>query len=88
MADADVKRLNEFARSKHAGTVGVEILTCELDLVTGRMPVTAPVVAHRGRVSAPCARYVPARAEPPPACRRLSCGDCHHGRHCATASPD
>lgn len=53
MADADVKRLNEFARSKHPGMVGIEILTCEPELVTGRMPVTAPVVAGTGALWAP-----------------------------------
>jgi len=53
MADADVKRLNEFARTKHPGLVGGEILTCEPDLVTGRMSVTAPVVAGTGVLWAP-----------------------------------
>jgi 1,4-dihydroxy-2-naphthoyl-CoA hydrolase len=53
MADADVKRLNEFARTKHPGMVGVEILTCEPESVTGRMPVTAAAVAGTGFLWAP-----------------------------------
>ena len=53
MADANVKQLNEFARTKHPGMLGIEILTCAPELVTGRMPVTAPVVAGTGVLWAP-----------------------------------
>ena len=53
MSDDQVRRLNEFARRKHPGLVGVEILTCEPELVTGRMPVTAPLVAGTGFLWAP-----------------------------------
>lgn len=53
MAEADVTRLNDFARNKHPGIVGVEILSCEPELVTGRMPVGASVVAGTGYLWAP-----------------------------------
>jgi uncharacterized protein (TIGR00369 family) len=48
-----VQRLNDFAREKHPGLVGVEVLTCEADLATGRMDVTAPLVAGTGFLWAP-----------------------------------
>jgi uncharacterized protein (TIGR00369 family) len=53
MSAEDVARLNEFASKKHPGMVGVEILSCEADLVTGRMPVTDEVVAGTGYLWAP-----------------------------------
>ena len=48
-----VHSLNEFARKKHPGLVGVEIETCEPDLVTGRMTVGEEVVAGNKMVWAP-----------------------------------
>jgi len=48
-----VHSLNEFARNKHPGLVGVEIETCEPDLVTGRMIVGQEVVAGNNMVWAP-----------------------------------
>jgi uncharacterized protein (TIGR00369 family) len=48
-----VARLNEFARPKHPGMVGVELLSCESDEVVGRLPVTAPLVAGTGFLWAP-----------------------------------
>jgi uncharacterized protein (TIGR00369 family) len=48
-----VRELNEFAKHKHPGMVGIEILSCERDLVTGRCPVTAPLVAGTGFLWAP-----------------------------------
>lgn len=48
-----VARLNEFARTKHPGLVGVEVLSCEPELVTGRLEVTEPVVAGTGFLWAP-----------------------------------
>ena len=48
-----VARLNEFARSRHPGLVGVEVVTCELDRVVGRLEVTAPLVAGTGYLWAP-----------------------------------
>ena len=48
MSSEHVARLNEFASSKHPGMVGVEILSVEPDLVTGRLDVTEEVVAGTG----------------------------------------
>lgn len=48
-----VARLNEFARTKHPGMVGVEILTCTPELVTGRLLVTDAVVSGTGFLWAP-----------------------------------
>jgi uncharacterized protein (TIGR00369 family) len=48
-----VERANEFARERHPGLIGVEILVCEADLVTGRLPVTKPLVAGTGFLWAP-----------------------------------
>ncbi len=53
MSQEDVKGLNEFAKDKHPGIVGVEILSVEPDEVTGRMPVTFEVVAGTGFLWAP-----------------------------------
>jgi len=50
---ARVARLNEFARTRHPGMVGIELLTAEADLVTGRLVVTAPLVAGTGFLWAP-----------------------------------
>ena len=48
-----VARLNEFARTRHPGLVGVEVLRCVADEVVGRLPVTAPLVAGNGFLWAP-----------------------------------
>ena len=40
MPDDRVAGLNEFARKKHPGLVGVELDICEPELVTGHMKVT------------------------------------------------
>lgn len=48
-----VARLNEFARDRHPGMVGVEVVTCEPDRVVGRLAVTAPLVAGTGYLWAP-----------------------------------
>ena len=53
MPDERVASLNDFARNKHPGLVGIEILTCDADLVTGRMDVTNEVVAGTGYLWAP-----------------------------------
>jgi 1,4-dihydroxy-2-naphthoyl-CoA hydrolase len=53
MSEESVKRLNDFARERHPGLIGVEILVCEPDLVRGRLPVTAPLVAGTGFLWAP-----------------------------------
>lgn len=48
-----MRQLNEFASNKHPGMVGVEVLSCEADLVTGRMDVGEEVVAGTGYLWAP-----------------------------------
>jgi uncharacterized protein (TIGR00369 family) len=48
-----VKQLNEFASRKHPGIVGIEVLSVEPDLVTGRLDVTEEVVAGTGFLWAP-----------------------------------
>ncbi len=48
-----VESLNEFASTKHPGLVGVEILTCTPEEVTGQFEVTEPVVAGTGFLWAP-----------------------------------
>jgi len=53
MSVEDVKRSNEFARDRHPGMVGVEILTCEPDCVTGRLDVRHDLVAGTGFLWAP-----------------------------------
>ncbi|MBI1815450.1 MAG: PaaI family thioesterase [Deltaproteobacteria bacterium] len=53
MSTERVQHANDFAKDKHPGLVGVEILSCEADLVTGRLPVTAPLVAGTGFLWAP-----------------------------------
>lgn len=53
MSQERVARLNEFARHKHPGLVGVELEICEADLVTGKMIVTEPVIAGTGFLWAP-----------------------------------
>lgn len=53
MSEESVKHLNEFARDRHPGLVGVEILECEVDRVVGRLDVTQPLVAGTGFLWAP-----------------------------------
>ena len=45
--------LNDFARDRHPGLVGIEVLSVEPELVTGRCDVTAPLVAGTGFLWAP-----------------------------------
>ncbi len=47
------RRANEFAKPKHPGIVGVEILSIETDEVLGRLAVTAELVAGTGFLWAP-----------------------------------
>ncbi|HVN87616.1 MAG TPA: PaaI family thioesterase [Candidatus Binatia bacterium] len=53
MPNERVARANEFAKDRHPGLVGVEVLSCEPDLVTGRLAVTRPLVAGTGFLWAP-----------------------------------
>jgi uncharacterized protein (TIGR00369 family) len=48
-----VRRLNEFARPKHPGMVGVEILSADADAVVGRLDVKSELVAGTGFLWAP-----------------------------------
>ena len=53
MSSERVRELNEFASDRHPGMVGVEVLSLEPELVTGRVPVTQPLVAGTGFLWAP-----------------------------------
>ena len=53
MSTERVASLNEFASKKHPGLVGVEVLSCEPELVTGRVPVSETLVAGTGFLWAP-----------------------------------
>lgn len=53
MSQERVERLNEFTKDKHPGLVGVELLTCEPEEVTGRLDVRADLVAGTGFLWAP-----------------------------------
>jgi uncharacterized protein (TIGR00369 family) len=53
MPNERVVHANEFAKAKHPGMVGIEVLSCEPDLATGRLVVTRPLVAGTGFLWAP-----------------------------------
>jgi len=53
MSDDRVEGLNDFARHKHPGLVGVELTYCEADEVRGHLRVTEPVIAGTGFLWAP-----------------------------------
>jgi uncharacterized protein (TIGR00369 family) len=53
MSAERVAQMNEFAGPKHPGMVGVEVLTCEPEEVTGRLDVTDELVAGTGYLWAP-----------------------------------
>jgi len=53
MSADTVAELNEFAREKHPGMVGVEVLSCEAEEVTGRLDVSEDLVAGTGFLWAP-----------------------------------
>ena len=53
MSADTVAELNEFAREKHPGMVGVEVLSCEAEEVTGRLEVSEDLVAGTGFLWAP-----------------------------------
>jgi len=73
MSEERVRSLNEFARDRHPGMVGVEVLTCEREEVTGRLDVRHELVAGTGYLWAPvvvtladwlCACGTPLHMEP------------------------
>jgi 1,4-dihydroxy-2-naphthoyl-CoA hydrolase len=53
MSAERVRQLNDFARPKHPGLLGIEVLSCEPHEVTGRLEVTEPLVAGTGYLWAP-----------------------------------
>ena len=53
MTDERVEDLNRFARDRHPGIVGIDVLSVEPDLVTGRLDVTHELVAGTGFLWAP-----------------------------------
>jgi uncharacterized protein (TIGR00369 family) len=53
MSENRVARLNEFGRTRLPGMLGLEILTCTPELTSGRIPVTAPLIAGTGFLWAP-----------------------------------
>jgi len=53
VSDEQVSRLNEFARPKHPGMLGIEIVTCTPQEVTGRFTVREEFVAGTGFLWAP-----------------------------------
>ena len=52
-SDERVAYLNEFAKDRHPGIVGIEVLSVEPELVTGRLDVTHELVAGTGYLWAP-----------------------------------
>jgi uncharacterized protein (TIGR00369 family) len=53
MSEERVRRLNEFGRDRLPGLLGLEILSCSAERVTGRIPVTPPLIAGTGFLWAP-----------------------------------
>ena len=53
MSAESVRSLNDFARAKHPGLCGVEVVTCEPEEVTGRLVVREELVAGTGYLWAP-----------------------------------
>jgi uncharacterized protein (TIGR00369 family) len=53
VAQEDVERLNTFGRDRLPGLLGLEITRCDPDCVTGRIPVTPPLIAGTGFLWAP-----------------------------------
>ncbi|MHB8377421.1 MAG: PaaI family thioesterase [Dehalococcoidia bacterium] len=53
MTEERVADLNSFAKDRHPGLVGVQVLTCDQEEVTGRLDVTHELVAGTGYLWAP-----------------------------------
>jgi 1,4-dihydroxy-2-naphthoyl-CoA hydrolase len=53
MSDQRVRELNDFGRDRLPGLLGLEILSCTAERVTGRIPVTPPLIAGTGFLWAP-----------------------------------
>ena len=52
-ADDRARRLNEFGRDRLPGLLGLQILTCSAERVTGRIDVNPPLIAGTGFLWAP-----------------------------------
>lgn len=46
--EARVAHMNDFARTRHPGLIGIDLLSCTPNRVTGRLPVTQPLVGGTG----------------------------------------
>ena len=53
MSEERVASLNQFGRDRLPGLLGLEILSCSRERVTGRIPVTPPLIAGTGFLWAP-----------------------------------
>lgn len=53
MSDQVARELNDFGKDRLPGMLGLEILSCSADRVTGRIPSTDPLIAGTGFVWAP-----------------------------------
>jgi len=53
MDDERARQLNEFGRDRLPGLLGLEILSCTAERVTGRIAVTPPLIAGTGFLWAP-----------------------------------
>ena len=52
-SDEKARSLNEFGRDRLPGLLGLEILSCSAQGVTGRIPITPPLIAGTGFLWAP-----------------------------------
>lgn len=53
MPRRSAEELNEFGKNRLPGMLGMQVLRCEPSLVTGRIPVTFPLIAGTGFLWAP-----------------------------------
>src|SRR5215468_1462932 len=53
MSDERARHLNEFGRDRLPGLLGLEIVTCGAERVSGRLTVTPPLIAGTGFLWAP-----------------------------------
>lgn len=51
--DERARHLNEFGRDRLPGLLGLEITACTAERVTGRIPITPPLIAGTGFLWAP-----------------------------------
>jgi 1,4-dihydroxy-2-naphthoyl-CoA hydrolase len=53
MPSRTAEELNEFGKDRLPGLLGLQILTCEPSQVSGRIPITRPLIAGTGFLWAP-----------------------------------